>query len=291
MRVATVAGPPAAPAGPAFGFDVQQVLTVPQHHLLNNWTCRTLALVASNAPDTVAPIVASINNLRQELTTINADCRNDEEEKARIAALPQTFAKRFGTPVCEEVMRYVEVDSMDDLPPLLKTLGSHANQANDHVAMASKTFAILFGLGNDAFSNHDRPCVDTLAKFAAVTAAPGHKAEVLGYPDAFPTLCALISNDDPTSILLGSSPTLYRGIAGIASNTDNRVVMFLGNSEEGVFPFVVPNGAFGPLSNAEAVNVSIDTNAHHAAHTALGAGVNHIPTIGNNVASERVQPR
>jgi len=44
---------------------------------------------------------------------------------------------RFGTPVCKEVMRYVEVDSMDDLPPLLKTLGSHTKQANDHVTICS----------------------------------------------------------------------------------------------------------------------------------------------------------
>jgi len=113
------------------------VLTVPQQRLLNNWTRRTLALVASKVPDTMAPIVASIDNLRQDLTTINADHRNEEEEKARIAALPQSFAKRFGTPVCEEVMRYVEVDSMGDLPPLLKTLGSHTKQANDHVAIRS----------------------------------------------------------------------------------------------------------------------------------------------------------
>jgi len=94
-------------------------------------------LVAYKVPDTVTPIVASINNLRQDLTTIHADRRNEEEEKACIAALSQTFAKRFGTPVCKEVMRYVEVDSMDDLPPLLKTLGSHTKQANDHVAIRS----------------------------------------------------------------------------------------------------------------------------------------------------------
>ena len=156
--------------------------------------------------------------------------------------------------------------------------------------MASKTFASLFGLGDDAFSNHDRPCVDTLAEFAAGTAAPGHKAVVLGYPDAFPTLCAIISDDDPTSILLGSSPTLYRGIAGIASAADNRVVMFLGNLEEGVVPFVVPDDAFGCLSNAEAVDVTIDTNAHHAVYAALGHGVNHIPTIANEAASKRVRP-
>jgi len=110
--------------------------------------------------------------------------------------------------------------------------------------MGSKTFASLFGLGDTVFSNQDRPYFDTLAKFAAVTAAPGHKAKVLGCPDAFPTLCAVISNDDPTSILLGSSPTLYRDIAGIASTADNRVVMFLGNSEGGVVPFVLPNDAF-----------------------------------------------
>jgi len=156
--------------------------------------------------------------------------------------------------------------------------------------MASKTFASLFGLGDDAFSNHDRPYVDTLADFAAVTAAPSHKAEVLGYPDAFPTLCTLISNDDPTSILLGSCPTLYRGIAGIASNANNRVIMFLGNLEEGVVPFVVPDDAFGRLPNTEAVNVTIDTNAHHAAYAALGAGVNHIPTITIDANSECVQP-
>jgi len=154
--------------------------------------------------------------------------------------------------------------------------------------MASKTFASLFGLGDDAFSNHDRPYVDTLAEFAAGTAVPGHKAVVLGYPDAFPTLCAIISDDDPTSILLGSSPTLYCGIAGIASAADNRVVMFLGNSEEGVFPFVVPDDVFGRLSNAKAVNVTIDINAHHGTYAALGAGVNHIPTIANNAASERI---
>jgi len=75
---------------------------------------------------------------------------------------------------------------------------------------------------------------------------------------------------------------LYHGVAGIASATDNRVVMFLGNLEEGVVPFVLPDDAFGRLSNAEAVNVTIDTNAHHAAYAALGAGVNHIPTIANN---------
>jgi len=95
--------------------------------------------------------------------------------------------------------------------------------------MASKTFASLFGLSDDAFSNHDRPCIDMLAEFAAVTAAPGHKAAVLGYPDAFPTLCAIISDDDPTSILLGSYATLCRGIAGIASAAADQVVMFLGN--------------------------------------------------------------
>ena len=149
--------------------------------------------------------------------------------------------------------------------------------------MVSKTFAGLFGLGN-----HGCPCFDTLAEFAAVTAAPGHRTEVLGYPDAFPTLCAIISNDHPTSILLGYSPSLYRGVAGIASTADNRVVMFLGNSEEGVVPFVLPD-AFGRLSNTEAVNVTIDTNAHHAAYAAPGAGVNHVPTIANNAASERVR--
>jgi len=37
--------------------------------------------------------------------------------------------------------------------------------------------------------------------------------------------------------------------------------MFLGNSEDGVVPFVVPDDAFGLLSNAEAVQVTIDTNA------------------------------
>jgi len=110
-----------------------------------------------------------------------------------------------------------------------------------------------------------------------VTAAPGHKAEVLGYPDAFPTLCAIISNDDPTSILLGSCATLYRGIAGSRSTADNRAVMFLGNSEEGVVPFVVPDDAFGRLSNSDTVSVTVDTNAHHAAYAGLGGGVNHIP--------------
>jgi len=149
----------------------------------------------------------------------------------------------------------------------------------------------LANLARYVFSNHVHPCVDTLAEFAAGTAAPGHKAVVLGYPDAFPTLCAIISNDDPTSILLGSSPTLYRSIAGIVSAADNRVVMFLGNSEEGVVPFVVPHDAFGHLSNADAVNVTIDTNAHHVAHAALEAGVHHIPTIANNAASKCVRPR
>jgi len=64
-----------------------------------------------------------------------------------------------------------------------------------------------------------------------------------------------------------------------------------GNSEEGVVPFVLPDDTFGRLSNAKAVNVTIDTNAHHAAYAALGAGVSHIPTIANNTASERVRPR
>ena len=136
-EIAAVAGPPAVPAGPALAFATQQVRTVPQQRLLNNWTRHTLALVASKVPDTVAPIVNSINNLRQDLTTINADRRDAEEEKARLAALPQMFDKRFGGPVCEEVMRYVDVDSRDDLPPLLKTLGSHTKQANDHVAIRS----------------------------------------------------------------------------------------------------------------------------------------------------------
>jgi len=80
MQVAAIVGPPAAPAGPALGFATQQVLTVPQQRLLNNWTRCTLALVASKVPDIVAPIVASINNLRQDLTTINANRRDEEEE-------------------------------------------------------------------------------------------------------------------------------------------------------------------------------------------------------------------
>jgi len=121
--------------------------------------------------------------------------------------------------------------------------------------------------------------------------APGHKAEVLAYLDAFPTMCALIFEDNPTSILLGSSPTLYRGIAGIASTIDNRVVMFLGNSEEAVVPFVLPDDAFGCLSDADAMTVTIDTNAHHAAYTALGARPHHLLTIANDAASERVRPR
>jgi len=157
--------------------------------------------------------------------------------------------------------------------------------------MASKTFASLFGLGDTVFSNPDRPHVDALAKFTAVTVAPGHKTEVLGYPDVFPTLCALISDEDPTSILLGPSPTLYRGVAGIASAADNRVVMVLGNLEEAVVPFVLPNEAFGRLSDADSLNVSIDTNAHHAAYAALGASVNHIPTIAKKGASKRIRPR
>jgi len=67
--------------------------------------------------------------------------------------------------------------------------------------------------------------------------------------------------------------------------------MFLGNSEEGDVPFVAPDDALGRLSNSEAINVTNDTNAHHAAYAALGVGVNHIPTIANNAASERVRPR
>jgi len=148
--------------------------------------------------------------------------------------------------------------------------------------MASKTFASLFGLSDTVFRNLDQPCIDTLAEFAAVTAAPGHKTSVLGYPDAFPTLCAIIFDEDPTSILIGSSPTLYRGIAGIAgiaSTADNRVVMFLGNSKESIVPIVLPNDAFGCLPNADAVVVTADTNAHNAAYAALGGGVNHIPTM------------
>ena len=157
--------------------------------------------------------------------------------------------------------------------------------------MASKTFASLFGLGDTVFSNPDRPHVDALAKFTAVTVAPGHKTEVLGYPDVFPTLCALISDEDPTSILLGSSPTLCRGIAGIASAADDKVVMLLQNSEEGVVPFVLPDDAFGRLANADGAHVTIGTNTHHAAYAALGASVNHIPTIANDAASQRARPR
>jgi len=81
IRVATVVGRPAVPAGPALGFATQQVLTVPQQRLLNKWTRCALALVASKVPDTVAPIVASINNLRQDLTTINADRRTRKKKR------------------------------------------------------------------------------------------------------------------------------------------------------------------------------------------------------------------
>jgi len=88
-------------------------------------------------PASVLPLVAAVNNLRTDLTTIDTDRRDANAEKDRLAALPQTFAKRFGTPVCEEVMRFCEVDSMDDLPPLLKTIGSHTKQANDLVAIRS----------------------------------------------------------------------------------------------------------------------------------------------------------
>jgi len=153
--------------------------------------------------------------------------------------------------------------------------------------MASKSFASLFGLGYTVFSNPDRPYVDTLAEFAARTAGAGHKTKVLAYPDAFPTLCAIISDVDPTSILLGSSPTLYCGITGIAGAADNHVVMFLGNLEEQVVPFVLPDDAFGCLGHGDAITVTVDTVARQAAYAALGVGVNHIPTIANDAASKR----
>jgi len=66
--------------------------------------------------------------------------------------------------------------------------------------------------------------------------------------------------------------------------------VFLGNAEEAVVPFVLPDDAFGRLANANAVSVTIDTNAHLAAYAALGPGVNHLPTIPNNAAGERVRP-
>jgi len=50
-------------------------------------------------------------------------------------------------------------------------------------------------------------------------------------------------------------------LAGITSATDDRVVMFLGNAEEAVVPFVLPGDAFGCLSNGNAVSVTIDANA------------------------------
>jgi len=140
------------------------------------------------------------------------------------------------------------------------------------------------------FSNPDCPYGDTLIKSVAVTSGVGHKAEVLAYLDAFPTICALISDEDPTSILLGASPTLYCGITGISGAAKDKVVVFLGNSEESVVPFVLPDDAFGRLPNADAVNVTIDTNAHHTAFAALGAGANHLPAIANNAASEGVRP-
>jgi len=68
------------------------------------------------------------------------------------------------------------------------------------------------------------------------------------------------------------------------------VVVFLGNSEESVVLFVLPDDAFGCLSNTYAVSITIDTNAHYTVFAALGAGANHLPTIANNAASEHVRP-
>ena len=96
-------------------------------------------------------------------------------------------------------------------------------------------------------------------------------------------LCTFISDADPTAILLGSSPTLYRGISGLASNANNQVVVFLGNSEEAVVQLVLPDDSFARLSKANAIVVTIDSVAHHAALTAAGA---QLPTLGGGAATE-----
>lgn len=139
MMTAAVAGPPAVAAAPALALNTQLALTLPEQRLLNNWGRRTLALLAGAVPPAVAPmvtpLVTAVDSLRTDMNTNNTDRRDAEAEKARLAALPQTFDKRFGRPTCEEVMRYCEVDSMDDLPDLLKTLGTHTRQAADLVAI------------------------------------------------------------------------------------------------------------------------------------------------------------
>jgi len=110
-----------------------------------------------------------------------------------------------------------------------------------------------------------------LAESHAGTTAVIHKTEVLAYPCTFPTLCAIIPDEDPTSILLGSSPTLYRGIPGVASVADNILVMLLGSAEENLVLFVLPEDAFARLTTANVVSITIDSNAHHTAYTNLGS--------------------
>ena len=138
--------------------------------------------------------------------------------------------------------------------------------------MATKNFSSFFGLGEAAFSNHDRAYTETLAEAATNAAGDNFMQDVLSYSDAFPTICAFISEDDPATILLGSHPTFYRGAPGLATTADESTVVFLGNQEESLVPFVLPDAAFGRVSALNSVVITTDTLAHYTAFAARGGG-------------------
>jgi len=62
------------------------------------------------------------------------------------------------------------------------------------------TFASLFGLGDTAFSNPNCSCADALVETLARTTVANHKTEIFACLDTFPTLFAIIPDDDPASI-------------------------------------------------------------------------------------------
>ena len=67
--------------------------------------------------------------------------------------------------------------------------------------------------------------------------------------------------------------------------------MFLGNSEDGAVPYVLPDEAFGRLSHGNAISVHTAAADHQAAFATLAGGVDHIPTIAGGAGTEMVRPR
>ena len=107
-------------------------MSLPQKQSLNKWMTtgaqRLLqAIPTASDPLTAAAFAAAMGNVTNQIATHSTDMAAREAARA----IPQTFSKRYGEAVRDEMMNILGVTSEANFPPTLVTLATHKKVADD----------------------------------------------------------------------------------------------------------------------------------------------------------------